>query len=71
MKYPTKQQVEVADHETLAKWYRFLPSPGYMHAGTDAFPKMFKEESDIMGRIIDRFNDMGGMTSVISKKIGW
>ena len=59
MKYPRMTQVEVADHETICRWYRFLK------AAKDA------AQTVIMTRICDRFKEGGGMTSEISKKIGW
>jgi hypothetical protein len=52
------EQVEKADHEQLGRWYRFLPSGDS------------KEEQKVMDRIAKRFQEKGGMTSALSKKIG-
>jgi len=56
--FPTIQEVEKADKELLARWYRFLPS-----GETPADQK-------IMRRIAERFEKLGGMTAQLSKKIG-
>jgi hypothetical protein len=55
--FPTIEEVEKADKEQLARWYRFLPS-----GETTADHK-------IMKRIAERFDKLGGMTSELSKKI--
>jgi len=56
--FPTLQEVEKADKEQLARWYRFLPS------GENT------ADRKIMKRIAERFDKMGGMTTELSKKIG-
>jgi hypothetical protein len=56
--FPTLQEVEKADKEQLARWYRFLPS------GETA------ADQKIMKRIAKRFEKLGGMTTELSKKIG-
>jgi hypothetical protein len=56
--FPTIQEVEKADKEQLALWYRFLPS------GETA------ADQKIMKRIAERFEKLGGMTPELSKKIG-
>ena len=56
--FPTIEEVEKADQEQLARWYRFLPS------GETA------ADQKIMKRIAERFENMGGMTPELSKKIG-
>jgi hypothetical protein len=56
--FPTLQEVEKADKERLARWYRFLPS-----GENTAHQK-------IMNRIAERFEKLGGMTPELSKKIG-
>jgi hypothetical protein len=53
------EQVEKASQEDLARWYRFLPTGDS------------KEEKKIMDRIAERFRKTGGMTPVLSKKIGY
>ena len=56
--FPTIQDVEKADKEQLARWYRFLPSG--------------ETETDqtILKRIAERFQKLSGMTAELSKKIG-
>ena len=56
--FPTMEQVEKANHEQLARWYRFLPSGDT------------PQQQNIQDRIVQRFKKMGGMTPEISKKIG-
>jgi hypothetical protein len=56
--FPTIEEVEKADKEQLARWYRFLPS-----GETTADQK-------IMRRIAERFEKLGGMTAELGKKIG-
>jgi hypothetical protein len=57
-RFPTLEEVERADKEQLARWYRFLPS-GEMAA-----------DQKIMKRIAERFEKLGGMTAELSQKIG-
>ena len=57
--YPTMEDVAEASHEQLARWHRFLRSPTN------------DEQIDILNFITKRFNEKGGMTAAISKKIGW
>ncbi len=56
--FPTIEEVEKADKEKLARWYRFLPS------GETA------ADQKLMMRIAERFEKLGGMTEDLSKKIG-
>ena len=56
--FPTLEEVENADKEQLARWYRFLPS------GETS------SDQKIMKRIAERFDKLGGMTAELSKKIG-
>jgi hypothetical protein len=56
--FATVEEVEKADKEQLARWYRFLPS------GETA------ADQKIMKRIAERFEKLGGMTVELSKKIG-
>jgi hypothetical protein len=53
------EQVEKADREQLARWYRFLPSGDT------------SEQRKIQDRLAERFQKMGGMTPELSKKIGF
>jgi hypothetical protein len=57
--FPTMEEVEKADHEQLAKWYRFLP------CGETT------EQQKIMDRIEERFKKLGGMTPELSDRIGF
>jgi hypothetical protein len=52
-------QVEDADHERLARWFRFLPSGDT------------EEQLRVQDRIGERFKELGGMTPAMSKKIGF
>lgn len=56
--FPTLEEVEKADKEQLARWYRFLPS------GETAVDRK------IMKRVAERFEKLGGMTPELNKKIG-
>ncbi len=62
--FPTMEQVEKANHEQLARWYRFLPSG-------DTKEQHTKEQQKIMDRIAERFKRLGGMTPALEKKIGF
>jgi hypothetical protein len=57
--FPTMAEVEKADREKLARWFRFLPSGET------------KEEQKIWDRIEERFKKLGGMTPELSDKIGY
>lgn len=57
--FPTIEQVEKADREQLARWFRFLPSGDT------------EEQSKIQDRIGARFKELGGMTPELSKRIGF
>ena len=73
MIYPTLIEVEKANQIQLARWYRFLNSPGWSATGldSDSFEHAMRQEKEIMDRIIVRFTEMGGFNSSISKHIGW
>ena len=71
MKYPTIQQVKVADRFALGRWYRFLESPGMSAMGSSQFSKVVDQELEILNEIISRFQQLGGMTPEISKRISW
>jgi len=57
---PTIEEVEKADREQICRWWRFSPS----RTTRD-------EEAKVMDRIAERFDEMGGFTPEISKRIGW
>jgi len=69
--YPTLGQVEAADRIQLARWWRFLPSPGESAIGCKNFPDVFAGEAAIQKRIMERFEAMGGWTPEVSKQVGW
>ena len=71
MKYPTLNEIETADRITIARWYRYLPSPGVNHLGEDNFLDYCNYETSLMNRINERFEEYGGMNSEISKIIRW
>ena len=56
--FPTIEEVERADKEQLARWYRFLPSGETV------------TDRKIMRRIAERFDKLGGMTPELNRKIG-
>jgi hypothetical protein len=51
--------VEKAKQEQLGIWYRFLPSPTN------------EEQQQILLRLIQRFEKLGGWNPKLGKKIGW
>ncbi len=71
MNYPTLQQVETADREQLAEWYRGLQSPGWAYLNNPDFNKKLEEETEIMDLICVRFKEIGMFTPELSKKLGW
>ncbi|HEY1470614.1 MAG TPA: hypothetical protein VGF61_16340 [Candidatus Acidoferrum sp.] len=56
--FPTLAEVEKADTETLARWYRFL------------LPKDAVQEK-IMEKVSAKLKERGGMTPALSHKIGF
>lgn len=69
--YPTMEAVEAADHLSLCRWQRFLPSPAQNRIGHDDFDEVLKREAKIMDRIVERVKELGGFTPAISKSLGW
>ena len=69
--YPTMDEVEMASRIQLCKWTRFLAGPGEGAIGTSSFNEVLLEQAKILDRIIERLEKMGGMSSEISKMIGW
>lgn len=55
--FPTLAEVEAADQEKLAYWYRFLVSPATA------------KETAIMKRMMARFHAGGGWTPAVSKAV--
>ena len=69
MNYPTLTEIETADRIQIARWYRFLPSPGANHLSHKHFLDQCHREASLMDRINERFEELGGMTHEISKII--
>ena len=69
--YPTLAEVHKASHFQLAKWYRFLPSPGTAAIGTGmpTFDAQLKEEGEVLTVIIKNFSALGGFTPELSKAL--
>lgn len=57
--FPTIEQVENADHEQLAGWYRFFSCGDT------------PEQKKICDRIAERLKELGGMTPALEKRIGY
>lgn len=57
--FPSREQIESADHEQLARWFRFLPEA------------ISSTQLTLINRIVDRLHALGGMKPEISKRIGW
>lgn len=72
MYYPSMSEVKAADREQLARWHRFLPSPGTHVAGsTDPVSDAITErELSVMAEICSRFEEKGGWSPELSKAIG-
>lgn len=71
--YPNLEDVERATLLELCRWYRFLPSPGARAIGRteEEFYAALAADKPVQDRIIQRMQEMGGMTPAISKAIGW
>lgn len=59
MKYPTQEKIYLADRIQICKWHRFLPSPSS------------ERQAELLSIIEYRYKELGGMTSEISKLIGF
>jgi len=58
--YPeTTKEVDEASYAQICAWFRFLPSPET------------QDQMAILDYILCRFEELGGMTPEISKKLGW
>ena len=72
MRYPKdKKEIDNSSHYQLAKWYRFLPSPGQKSVGKPKFKEDMEKEADLLEYIIHKFNKKGRFTPELSKQIGW
>lgn len=76
MKYPTLEQVNVADHAQLATWHRFLPSPGSNERNAkfelvDGWEATTEREFETLKLICARLKEAGGWNLELSKQIGW
>jgi hypothetical protein len=66
MDFPTKEQVEQADREQLARWYRHLVPTASLDE-----PAKKNAQRKILQRIGERFRAIGGMDEKLSQKIGY
>jgi len=57
--YPKLEEVKGMPHVDVAGYYRFLPSPEN------------QEQTDIIDAIVEKLDDLGGITPEVSKRIGW
>jgi len=73
MIYPTFEEVNIATHEQLCEWHRFLESPGLsaLNMPDEMFDIIMMHELKIQARIKERLHVFGGFTPEISKSIGW
>ncbi len=71
MIYPTMEQVDAAGHRQLCIWMRFLQGPEVSTLEDHDVEKIQDSQVEILDRIIVRYHDLGGMTTAISKEIGW
>ena len=71
--YPSLAEVESADRLQLGQWYRFCASPGVAAIGKSLkeFTLIADAEKVILKRIGERFTEVGGWDSYLSKEIGW
>jgi len=67
--YPSAEEIESGDRIQIARWYRFLPTPGANHLSDPNFLEKCLEETKLMERINTRFEDFGGMSPELSKAI--
>lgn len=70
MEYPSILEVEEANREQLAKWVRFLPSPGLSAVGSESFWTVKASQDETLHLILKRFHDLGGWTPELSKRVG-
>lgn len=71
MMYPKMGEVESASHEQLARWSRFLPSPGIGSIDDPNAEEVRIEENEILKKILLGLNEAGGWNPALSKRIGW
>jgi hypothetical protein len=73
VQYPTLEQVEAADREQICYWWRFLQSPGCDGAGNPVkdFQNQLEKDVLVMNRITERYKEVGGFNSEISKRVKW
>ena len=70
MKYPTAAEVCHADHFQLARWSRFLPSPGMSRIGFPDLAEACHREGEVLALILNRFAECGGWNPALSKRVG-
>ncbi len=70
MEYPTVEEVNEADREQLARWFRKLqpPASGFSYKDENYIEK-YTLRVDTLLLIIERFNELGGMSDEIYEKL--
>ena len=73
MPYPTLECVEAADAVQLLRWHRFLPVAGLsaVESNNRELNAAIKRENDILDRIKERLDALGGIGPEISRAVGW
>jgi hypothetical protein len=73
MEYPDLDHVVTANRLKLAMWCRFLPSPGsaWIARTPAVFDTQMAKEATILEAIRARFNELGGWSPSLSKKVSW
>jgi hypothetical protein len=69
--FPTMDEVDGANRQQLGRWFRFLPSPGMDWTNDKDYKEKLAKELNILQRILNRFDDLGGWDARLSKQIGW
>ncbi|HRF80147.1 MAG TPA: hypothetical protein PL070_08670 [Flavobacteriales bacterium] len=71
------QEVDAAEKVQLARWHRFLPSPGagpVLVDGSSETGEQWQERVDrefaVLARITARLTDAGGWDAQLSKEVG-
>lgn len=66
--YPkTIEEIKSADRETICRWWRFLP----LNWASEVTNEDFEKAMELNNALSNRFDEVGGFTPSLSKKIGW